>query len=49
MPFMPSNAASTPLRDIAYHIDLAAHFVAGFDSDAFMEDLRTVYAVTRCL
>jgi uncharacterized protein with HEPN domain len=46
---MPSDAVSTPLRDIAYHIDLAVHFVTGFDGDAFKEDLRTVYAVTRCL
>ncbi len=46
---MPSNAASIPLRDIAHHIDLAAHFVAGFDADTFRADLRTVYAVTRCL
>ena len=46
---MPSNAASTPLRDIAYHIDLAAHFAAGFDAETFRADLRTVYAVTRCL
>lgn len=46
---MPSDAASAALRDIAYHIDLAAHFITGFDGGAFKEDLRTVYAVTRCL
>jgi uncharacterized protein with HEPN domain len=46
---MPSDTAQAVLRDIAYHIDLAAHFVAGFDYDAFRDDLRTVYAVTRCL
>jgi len=46
---MPSDGVSTPLRDIAYHIDLASHFVAGFDGGTFKEDLRTVYAVTRCL
>ena len=46
---MPSDAASAALRDIAHHIDLANHFVAGFDGDTFTADLRTVYAVTRCL
>jgi uncharacterized protein with HEPN domain len=48
-PFMPSDAASAALRDIAHHIDLAAHFAAGFDHDTFRADLRTVYAVTQCL
>ena len=46
---MPSDAASTPLRDIAYHIDIAAQFAAGFNAETFQADLRTVYAVTRCL
>jgi uncharacterized protein with HEPN domain len=46
---MPSDAAAAPLRDIAYHIDLAVHFAAGFDYETFRDDLRTVYAVTRCL
>ncbi len=46
---MPSEAASAALRDIAYHIDLAARFAAGFDAGTFRADLRTVYAVTRCL
>jgi uncharacterized protein with HEPN domain len=46
---MLSDAASAALRDIAYHIDLAASFVAGIEQDAFRIDLRTVYAVTRCL
>ncbi|HVA39484.1 MAG TPA: HepT-like ribonuclease domain-containing protein [Candidatus Binataceae bacterium] len=45
---MPSDT-STPLRDIAHHIDLASNFAAGFDADTFKADLRTVYAVTRCL
>ena len=44
-----SNTATAALRDIAHHIDLAAHFAAGFDSDTFRADPRTVYAVTRCL
>jgi uncharacterized protein with HEPN domain len=46
---MPSDAASAALRDIAHHIDLAVHFAAGFDYQAFVADPRTVYAVTRCL
>ena len=46
---MPSDAAETALRDILHHIDLATQFVAGMDRAAFDADLRTVYAVTRCL
>jgi uncharacterized protein with HEPN domain len=46
---MPSDSAVTPLRGILYHIDLAGTFVAGFDSAAFHGDLRTIFAVTRCL
>jgi uncharacterized protein with HEPN domain len=46
---MPSNPAELPLRDILYHIDLAETFVAGFDYATFEADVRTVYAVTRCL
>jgi uncharacterized protein with HEPN domain len=46
---MPSERAGGPLRDILHHIDLAERFVEGFDRDSFKADLRTVYAVTRCL
>jgi uncharacterized protein with HEPN domain len=46
---MPSRAIETPLRDILPHIDLAAQLVAGFDYAMFNNDVRTVYAVTRCL
>jgi uncharacterized protein with HEPN domain len=46
MPFDPTQVV---LRDILYHIDLAAGFVAGFDDATFKDDLRTLYAVTRCL
>ena len=46
---MPSDAATAALRDITYHNDLAVRFAAGFDYEAFRADLRTVYAVTRCL
>ena len=46
---MPSDPARTPLRDILHHIDLAEAFTAGFDAGRFRDDLRAVYAVTRCL
>src|SRR5258707_12990868 len=46
---MRSRADERSLRDILFHIDLAAEFVAGFDRDTFKNDLRTLYAVTRCL
>jgi uncharacterized protein with HEPN domain len=45
---MPSKPADTALRDIL-HIDLAAKFSAGFDQASFKQDIKTVYAVTRCL
>jgi uncharacterized protein with HEPN domain len=46
---MPSDPAETALRDILYHIELAVQFAAETDYVAFSEDLRTLYAVTRCL
>jgi uncharacterized protein with HEPN domain len=46
---MPSERADGVLRDILHHIDLAAEFVEGFDLETFKPDIRTVYAVTRCL
>jgi uncharacterized protein with HEPN domain len=46
---MPSKSADAALRDILHHIDLANHFVAGVDEKAFHDDLRTLYAVIRCL
>src|SRR5712671_4980523 len=46
---MPSKPSDTALRDILHHIELANHFVAGFDQAKFQGDARTVYAVTRCL
>src|SRR5258706_1019720 len=49
MRFMPSKSPDTALRDILHHIDLAAHFAAGLDYERFQQDMRTVYAVTRCL
>ena len=44
---MHSDTATAALRDIAHHIELARQFTAGFDYDAFRDDPRTVYAVTR--
>src|ERR1700704_1194645 len=46
---MPFRAEERSLRDILFHIDLAREFVVGFDRDTFKKDLRTLYAVTRCL
>lgn len=46
---MPSKSPVIPLRDIFYHIDLVSNFVGGLDYAAFQADLRTVYAVVRCL
>src|ERR1700704_5874745 len=46
---MPSKRADTALRDILHHIDLAAKFSAGFERASFKQDIKTVYAVTRCL
>jgi uncharacterized protein with HEPN domain len=46
---MPSDRASAALRDMLHHIDLAIHFTGGIDVAAFKDDLRTFYAVTRCL
>ncbi len=46
---MPSKSLDSVLRDILHHIDLAANFSAGFDRASFTRDIKTVYAVTRCL
>ena len=46
---MPSDTPVTPLRDIIYHFELAQTFAAGFDNATFRSDLRTIFAVTRCL
>jgi uncharacterized protein with HEPN domain len=46
---MPSRTTEAALRDIRYHIELATEFIAGFDPGTFKSDLRSVYAVTRCL
>ncbi|MDQ2948008.1 MAG: DUF86 domain-containing protein [Acidobacteriota bacterium] len=46
---MLSDAGTAALRDMDHHIDLASQFVAGLDYDTFQDDIRTLYAVTRCL
>jgi uncharacterized protein with HEPN domain len=46
---MPSDQAEIALRDILRNIDLAAQFSAGMDQAAFVADMKTTYAVTRCL
>jgi uncharacterized protein with HEPN domain len=46
---MPSKGATAALRDILHHIDLAQRFVDKLERPAFLNDIRTVYAVTRCL
>jgi uncharacterized protein with HEPN domain len=46
---MPSKPIDTALRDILHHIELAANFSTGFDRTSFKQDVKTVYAVTRCL
>jgi uncharacterized protein with HEPN domain len=43
------DATSNTLGDILHHIDLATSFVSGHDRASFIADVRTVYAVTRCL
>lgn len=46
---MPSDRIDGTLRDILHHIDLAIQFAGDLDREAFAADVRTVYAVTRCL
>ena|SRR5215471_19339220 len=46
---MRSDRSDAALRDIPHHIDLATSFVAGHDLAAFRGDIRTLYAVIRCL
>lgn len=46
---MPSRAAEAALRDIDHHIDLATVFIASAGPDELKSDVRTLYAVIRCL
>jgi uncharacterized protein with HEPN domain len=46
---MPSDSPITWLGDIRVNIKLAFSFIGGSTLDQFLADLKTVYAVTRCL
>jgi uncharacterized protein with HEPN domain len=46
---MLSDATVAALRDMDHHIGLAIQFVGELSYEAFRDDARTVYAVTRCL
>ena len=48
---MPSDpgAIRRRLHDMQHHLVLAQTFVAGMSYQALRDDLRTTYAVTRCL
>jgi uncharacterized protein with HEPN domain len=46
---MLSDIDRASLSSILFNIDLANHFVDGFDYDRFLADMRTFYATTRCL
>ena len=48
MPF-DTDAVRRWLDDIHHHIVLAQTFAQGMSYDALRDDLRTTYAVTRCL
>lgn len=46
---MPSKTEARALRDIMRQIDLAIEFTADLSIEQLEADLRTLYAVTRCL
>lgn len=46
---MLSDRDRRSLNDILWNIDLASSFVEGLDAEGFAADLKTFYAVTRCL
>ena len=46
---MSSDPNFAPLNHIRTNIELARSFVAGHSYETFCKDLRTVYAVVRCL
>jgi len=46
---MLSEAERDSLSDILFNIDLANSFAEGFSYAQFQADLRTFYAITRCL
>jgi uncharacterized protein with HEPN domain len=46
---MPSDQSGQALRDILENARLARSFITGLDEAGFAADVRTVYAVIRCL
>jgi uncharacterized protein with HEPN domain len=48
MPF-DAHAVRRWLEDIHHHITLAEQFADRMNYDALRDDLRTLYAITRCL
>jgi uncharacterized protein with HEPN domain len=46
---MLSETERDRLSDILFNIDLANSFAQGFDYERFLADMRTFYAITRCL
>jgi uncharacterized protein with HEPN domain len=46
---MLSETERISLSDILFNIDLARDFAEGFDYERFLADMRTFYAITRCL
>jgi len=46
---MLSETERDSLSDILFNIDLANSFAWGVDYERFLADMRTFYAITRCL
>jgi uncharacterized protein with HEPN domain len=46
---MLSETERDSLSDILFNIDLANSFAQGVDYERFLVDMRTFYAITRCL
>ena len=46
---MLSETERDSLSDILFNIDFANFFAQGFDYERFLADMRTFYAITRCL
>jgi uncharacterized protein with HEPN domain len=46
---MSSEKSARALAAIEYHLNLIEEFTAGMDSNAFAADIKTLYAVIRCL
>ena len=46
---MLSETDRANLSDILFNIELANSFALGFDYERFLADMKTFYAITRCL